>query len=145
MWSLASLFKFKEGTMQNFFQKLFDRSSETNQVQREALVDLCLLGMYSDTLVSLAEQDFLEAQSTRLPWESGMSFDLYLQTTIPKVRALKNEPLKIKELIQDIDRRLGSDEFKRNAIDELENLLATDGVVKIESEFLTQVKAVMGI
>ncbi|AFY93448.1 hypothetical protein [Chamaesiphon minutus] len=131
--------------MQNFFQKLFDRSSETNQVQREALVDLCLLGMYSDTLVSLAEQDFLDAQSARLPWESGMSFDLYLQTTIPKVRALKNDPLKIKELIQDIDRRLGSDEFKRNAIDELENLLSTDGIIKIEGEFLTQVKAVIGI
>jgi hypothetical protein len=131
--------------MQNFFQKLFDRSSDTNQVQREALVDLCLLGMYSDTLVSLAEQDFLDAQSVRIPWESGMSFDLYLQTTIPKVRAAKNDPLKIKELIEDIDRRLGSDEFKRNAIDELDRLLSTDGVVSIEGEFLTQVKTVMGI
>jgi hypothetical protein len=145
MWSLTSLFKSQEGTMQNFFQKLFDCSSETNQVQREALVDLCLLGMYSDTLVSLAEQDFLEAQSARLPWESGTSFDLYLQTTIPKVRAIKNDPLKIKELIQDIDRRLGSDAFKSNAIYELETLLSTDGIIKIEGEFLTQVKEVMGI
>ena len=131
--------------MQNFFQKLFDRSSDTNQVQREALVDLCLLGMYSDTLVSLAEQDFLDAQSTQIQWESAISFDLYLQTKIPKVRAVKNDPLKTKELIQDIDRRLGSDKFKREAIEELDKLLSTDGVVKIEREFLTQVKTVMGI
>jgi hypothetical protein len=132
--------------MQDFFQKLFKQhSSDTNQAQREALVDLCLLGMYSDTRVSLAEQDFLNAESAQMQWESGISFDLYLQTTIAKVRAVKNDPLKTQELIQDIARRLGSDEFKRKAISELEQMLSTDGVVNLEQAFLTQVKTVMGI
>ncbi|WP_310484562.1 hypothetical protein [Chamaesiphon sp. VAR_48_metabat_403] len=132
--------------MQNFFQKLFKvNSSETNQAQREALVDLCILGMYSDPLVSLAEQDFLNDEFIQLQWKSGISFDLYLQGTIAKVRSINNDSLKIKELIQDIDRRLGSDEFKQKAVHELEQLIATDGVVKIEEEFLTQVKTVMGL
>lgn len=132
--------------MQAFFQNLFKlHSGETNQVQREALVDLCLLGMYSDALVSLAEQDFLEDESTRLKWESGISFNGYLQRTIPKVRSVKNDSQKTKALIQDINERLGSSEFKRGAIDELQKLLSTDGVVKLEEEFLAEVKTVMGI
>jgi hypothetical protein len=132
--------------MQNFFQKLFKvNSSETNQTQREALVDLCILGMYSDPLVSLAEQDFLKEEFIQLQWESAISFDLYLQGTIAKVRSLNNDRLKVKELIQDIDRRLGSNEFKQKAVNELEQLIATDGVIEIEKEFLTEVKTVMGV
>jgi hypothetical protein len=132
--------------MQNFFQKLFkSNSSETNQPQREALVDLCILGMYSDPRVSLAEQDFLKDEFIQLQWESVISFDLYLQGTIAKVRSLNNDPLKVKELIQDIDRRLGSNEFKQKAINELERLIATDGVIEIEEKFLAQVKTVMEI
>lgn len=132
--------------MQNFFQKLFKvNSSETNQAQREALVDLCILGMYSDPLVSLAEQDFIKEEFIQLQWESVISFDLYLQGTIAKVRSLNNDRLKVKELIQDIDRRLGSNEFKQKAVNELEQLIATDGVIEIEKEFLTEVKTVMGL
>ncbi len=132
--------------MQAFFQKLLDlHSSESNQTQREALVDLCLLGMYSDGLVSLAEQDFIEHESTQLQWESGISFNGYLQRTIPKIRAVKNDPQKMKELIQDISKRLGSDEFKRRATADIETLLSADGLVKLEEEFLTQVKTAMSI
>jgi hypothetical protein len=132
--------------MQNFFQKLFkSNSSETNQPQREAIVDLCILGMYSDPRVSLAEQDFLKDEFMQLQWESVISFDLYLQGTIAKVRSLNNDPLKVTELIQDIDRRLGSNEFKQKAVSELEQLIAADGVIEIEEKFLAQVKTVMGI
>ena len=132
--------------MQAFFQKLLKlRSNDMNQVQREALVDLCLLGMYSDSLVTIAEQNFFEAESTRLKWDSGIPFSSYLQRAIPKVRSVKNDSQKMKELLQDIDQRLESSEFKRIAIDELEKLLVADGVVKLEEEFLAEVKTVIGI
>ena len=132
--------------MQAFFQNLLKlRSDEMNQVQTEALVDLCLLGMYSDSLISIAEQNFFESESIQLKWESSRSFSSYLQRTIPKVRSVKNDSQKMKELLQDIDSRLESKEFKQQAIAELEKLLLTDGVVKLEAEFLAEVKTVMGI
>jgi hypothetical protein len=40
---------------------------------------------------------------------------------------------------------LGSDDSKRRAVDELRQLLAIDGVVKLEEEFLSEAKRVMGI
>jgi hypothetical protein len=132
--------------MKNFFQKLLELSSgEMNQSQKEALVDLCLLGMYSDNLISLAEQDFLQDESIRLKWESAISFDTHLQQVTSKVRSVSNDPLKKKELIQDIGHRLGSAKFKQKAIEELEHILATDEVVKLEQSFLDEVKIVMGI
>jgi hypothetical protein len=132
--------------MQDFFHKLLEFSSgEMNQSQREALVDLCLLGMYSDNLVSLAEQDFIKDESTKLRWESAISFDTYLQATTSKIRSISNDDLKKKELIQDIEHRLGSTKFKQKAIEELEQMLSMDKVVKLEQAFLDEVKTVMGI
>jgi hypothetical protein len=139
--------------MQGLFQRLLksdsDDSSQTHdewtQTQKEALVDLCLLGMYSDDLISVIEQDFMEAEPTHLDWKSEISFSRYLQITIPKIRLAKHDSQKVTDLLQNIAERLGSDDSKRRASDELRKLLATDGVVKIEEEFLSEVKKVMGI
>ncbi|HLO84494.1 MAG TPA: hypothetical protein VK203_05675 [Nostocaceae cyanobacterium] len=132
--------------MQAFFQKLLKLpSGEWNQSQKEALVDLCLLGMYSDDLISLAEQDFIEDESAQLKWESGISFSGYLQRSIPKIRAIKNDSQKKKELLQDISNRLTDNDLKRKAVEELEKLLVVDGLVKLEEEFLEEVKTVMGV
>ena len=132
--------------MQEFFQDLLkSQSGEWNQTQKEALVDLCLLGMYSDALISVAEQDFIENESTQLKWESGISFSGYLQRVIPKVRAVKDDSQNKKQLLENIADRLGNNDSKRKAVEELEKLLSTDGIVKIEEEFLGEVKAVMGI
>ncbi|WP_171573088.1 hypothetical protein [Leptolyngbya sp. Cla-17] len=131
--------------MQVLFQKLLKHSDGWNQTQKEAMVDLCLLGMYSDDLISLAEQDFIENESTQLKWESGISFSGYLQRTIPKIRSAKVDSQKVEDLLQNISERLGSDELKRKASSELEKLLASDEVVKLEEEFLSKVQKVMGI
>ncbi|BAZ31137.1 hypothetical protein NIES4074_36080 [Cylindrospermum sp. NIES-4074] len=132
--------------MQALFQKLLKLpSAEWNQIQKEALVDLCLLGMYSDDRISLAEQDFIEDESTQLKWESGISFSGYLQRTIPKVRGVRNNSQKTKELLRDIADRLKDQHLKQKAVEELEKLLFIDGVVQLEEEFLGEVKAAMGI
>ncbi|MBD2294289.1 hypothetical protein H6G06_12505 [Anabaena sphaerica FACHB-251] len=132
--------------MQNFFQKLLQLpSGEWNQIQKEALIDLCLLGMYSDDRISLAEQDFIEDEYTQLKWESGISFSGYLQRTIPKIRSVKNNSQKTNELLQDIANRLQDDKLKSQAVAELEKLLSTDGIINLEEKFLSKVKTVMGI
>lgn len=132
--------------MQEFFQDLLEsKFGDWNQTQKEALVDLCLLGMYSDSLISVAEQDFMENESTQLKWESGISLSGYLQRVIPKVRKVKNDAHQKKELLQNIADRLGNKESKINAVAELEKLLSTDGIVKIEEDFMGEVKSVMGI
>ena len=126
--------------MINIFQRLLGSDPGRSQAQAEALVDLLLLGMYSDHLISLAENDFIEQEGEQLVWESGISFGGYLQRVIPKVRALQGSVEKEGEFLLDIAERLGDAATKQHALDELNALLAADGVVQLEEAFVAQVK-----
>lgn len=131
--------------MKGLFQKVLKHSDGWDQIQKEAMIDLCLLGMHSDNSITLAEQDFIENEATQLQWTSGISFNSYLQRVIPKVRSAKGDISKTTDLLQTISDRLGNDELKRSAVDELEKLLASDGVAAMEETFLAEVKRVMAI
>ncbi|NEQ52018.1 MAG: hypothetical protein F6K11_18075 [Leptolyngbya sp. SIO3F4] len=126
------------------FQKIFNQQpSGVSQIQREAMVDLCLLGMYSDSKLSIDEQDFLDEEFDKLSWESGISFGSYLQRVIPKVRTATDDAVQRESFLQDIVQRLGDDDFKQTAMDLLQELLAADGMVQTESKFMADVKKAM--
>jgi len=115
------------------------------QPQREALVDLLLLGMYTDHLLSVAEGDLLAAKLGDLPWESGQALSIYLQVNMPKIRmAYEHLPSRL-QLLQSIRDRLPTPETRQDAYQKLQEFLAVDGVANAEQEFLTQVRTVLGI
>ncbi len=131
---------------QALFQKIFNQQpSGVNQTQREAMVDLCLLGMYSDSKLSIDEQDFLNEELDKLSWESGISLSSYLQRVIPKVRTATNDANKRGDFLQDIAQRLGDGDFKQTAMDALQELLASDGVAQPESTFMDDVKKALAL
>ena len=130
--------------MLDIFQTFLGAKAGQSQSQTEALVDLLLLGIYSDNLISLAESDFIDQESEQLPWESGISFGGYLQRVIPKVRAVKG-PEKESEFLLHVAARLGDSEAKQQALDELTALLASDGLVQLEATFVEQVKTALQI
>jgi hypothetical protein len=127
--------------MKMLLEKL--RDAGLGQTQKEAIVDLCLLGMYVDKHLSLAEQDFVDDDASSLDWESGISFSGYLQRMIPQVRAA-SDPQKVTAFLENVRERLNSRDAKEKAIGELEVIFSTDGVVSSESEFLAQVKQILG-
>jgi hypothetical protein len=127
--------------MKMLLEKL--RDAGLGQTQKEAIVDLCLLGMYVDKQLSLAEQDFVDDDASRSDWESGISFSSYLQKITPQVRAANN-PQKVTAFLENVCERLNSREAKDTAIGELEAIFSTDAVVPSETEFLAQVKQLLG-
>jgi len=129
------------------FKKLLrkDPPQPALQPQREALVDLLLLGMFTDHLLSVAEGDLLVAKLGDLPWESGQALSIYLQVSMPKIRmAYENLPSRL-QLLQSIRDRLPTLETRQDAYQKLQEFLAVDGVANAEQEFLTQVRTVLGI
>jgi hypothetical protein len=129
------------------FKKLLrkDPPQPALQPQREALVDLLLLGMFTDHLLSVAEGDLLAAKLGDLPWESGQALSIYLQVNMPKIRmAYENLPSRL-QLLQSIRDRLPTLETRQDAYQKLQEFLAVDGVANAEQEFLTQVRTVLGI
>lgn len=132
--------------MQALFQKLFNQQpAGVSQPQREAMVDLCLLGMYSDSKLSINEQDFLDEEFDKLSWESGISLSSYLQRVIPKVRSATNNAQEREVFLTDIAQRLGDGDFKQTAIDSLQELLATDGIAQPESTFMADVRKALAL
>ncbi len=126
--------------MLDLFQKFLGTEAGRSQSQTEAMVDLLLLGMYSDNLISLAESNFMQQESQQFTWQSGISFSGYLERTIPKVRITKGDPDQETEFLLDIAQRLGDAETKQTALNQLNSLLAADGVVQMEEAFVKQVK-----
>ncbi len=129
------------------FKKLLrkDPPQPALQPQREALVDLLVLGMYTDHLLSVAEGDLLAAKLGDLPWESGQALSIYLQVNMPKIRmAYENLPSRL-QLLQSIRDRLPTPETRQDAYQKLQEFLAVDGMANAEQEFLTQVRTVLGI
>jgi len=128
------------------FKKLLrkDLHKPAVQPQREALVDLLLLGMYTDHVLSVAEGDLLAAKLEDLPWESGQALSIYLQVNMPKIRmAYEHLPNRL-QLLQSIRDRLPTPETRQDAYQKLQEFLAVDGVANDEQEFLTQVRTVLG-
>jgi hypothetical protein len=127
--------------MKMLLEKL--RDAGLSQTQKEAIVDLCLLGMYVDKKISLAEQDFVDDDASPSDWESGISFSSYLQKVTPQARAA-TDPQKVTAFLENVGERLKSREAKDTAIGELEAIFSTDDLVQSETEFLSQVKQLLG-
>ena len=130
--------------MMDFFQRLIqsqDAGSTQTQTQKEAMVDLLLLGMYADHTLSLAEQDFVNNEGTQIEWESGISFSGYLERTIPKVRTAQADVTTRSKFIDGIRDRLGNLAACERAIAELKALMLVDGVAPIEQEFIDDISA----
>jgi hypothetical protein len=113
-----------------------------NQKQREALVDLLLLGMFADGSLKVSDDQKLLSVIEEIGWESYQTPDLYFQSAIAKARdAADTEPGTLARL-KKIRDSLASDEIRQQAIERLEKFLSLDGRPGVEeSKFLELAKA----
>jgi hypothetical protein len=113
-----------------------------NQKQREALVDLLLLGMFADGSLKVSDDQKLLSVIEEIGWESYQTPDLYFQSAIAKARdAADTEPGTVARL-KKIRDSLASDEIRQQAIERLEKFLSLDGRPGVEeSKFLELAKA----
>ena len=110
------------------------------QPQREALLDLLLLGMYADNMLSMAENQFLDDEMEELVWDSLTSPSAYLSAAIHRVRTAEEDIEKRNALLQSIKERFGDVHGKQGALLVLKDLLASDGTAEQEQTFLTEIQ-----
>jgi len=113
-----------------------------NQKQREALVDLLLLGMFADGSLKVSDDRKLLSVIEEIGWESYQTPDLYFQSAIAKARdAAESEPGTLARL-KKINEGLASDDIRQLALDRLEQFLSMDGKPGLEeSKFLELARA----
>ncbi len=106
------------------------------QVQREAIVDLLLLGMYADQHVSVSEQAFLTAAIGQMNWDDSYSSEIYFQRVVPTVREVLGNADRTCGFLQNISARLDQVEVMKFAIEQFSTLIALEGVTEASEALL---------
>jgi len=113
-----------------------------NQKQREALVDLLLLGMFADGSLKVSDDQKLRLVIEEIGWESYQTPDLYFQSAIAKARDAADTEARTLARLKRINDGLASDDIRQQAVERLEQFLSLDGKPGAEeSKFLELAKA----
>jgi uncharacterized tellurite resistance protein B-like protein len=115
------------------------------QKQREALVDLLLLGMFADGSLKVSEDQKLLSVIGEVGWQSYQTPDLYLQSAIAKAREASDSEGATRRRLEKISENLASAETRQQALTYLTQFLGVDGAVDAaESQFLELAKSALG-
>jgi hypothetical protein len=107
------------------------------QEQREAVVDLLLLGMFTDAPLRVSEDHKLLSVIEEIGWESYQTPDLYLQSAIARARDATDTEGGIRHRLEKIGQQLNDAGLRQRALDYLTQFLGVDGAVDAEeSQFL---------
>lgn len=112
-----------------------------NQKQREALVDLLLLGMFADGSLKVSDDQKLRSVIAEIGWESYQTPDLYFQSAIAKARDAADTETGTRSRLKKISESLASDDARQLALERLQEFLSLDGQPALEeSKFLELAK-----
>lgn len=111
------------------------------QGEREAIVDLLLLSIYSDNHISYAESVELEDSIKNMGWESDIPSETYIQTATARARSARISETATNDFLEFIATRLESPPAKTRALELLDRLLASDGTSDSEKAFFKTVEA----
>jgi hypothetical protein len=103
------------------------------QAQREAILDLLLFGMYADDVLKISEDERLVKAIGQIGWHSVETPHEYMQLAIARVRAAHESHVGTEPFLQDVTVRLGDVTTRQRALDLLENLFESDGMI-VDSE-----------
>ncbi|HEX3444929.1 MAG TPA: TerB family tellurite resistance protein [Chthoniobacterales bacterium] len=111
------------------------------QKQREAVVDLLLLGMFADAPLKVSEDQKLVSVIEEIGWNSYQAPDLYLQSAIARARDTLETQGATKHRLEKIGEELNEPGLRQRALEYLTQFLGVDGAVDAEeSKFLELVR-----
>lgn len=131
------------------FEKLFnkDKSSSSGdgllQEEREAIIDLLILGAYADNRLSLREEKAFESLTGTLSWESETGLPDYMDAAIAKVRSVRSNPSAKEGLLIKVKERLHTRASVSKALNLLHKVFISDGRSYDEANFYREVESVL--
>ena len=120
------------------------QNTKLTQPQREALINLLALGMYVDSLLTLKEDDALNAQLEATDWDSGVGRTVFLQDAITRASRADTDQKAADYLLACVV-SFDTAEAKHIALNSLTSYLKVDGMASAEAPFLFKVRNALGI
>jgi uncharacterized tellurite resistance protein B-like protein len=119
---------------------------DSEQVEREATIELMVMTMYIDKTLKLAEDEAIKQYLGSITWESWYKSEKFLGVAIAKVRNALSSKEKTTALLEDINSRLSSQERKSQALQACRELAIADGELsQEEKDFLETVAQVFQV
>jgi uncharacterized tellurite resistance protein B-like protein len=107
---------------------------DVTQNEREAIVELLMMVMYSDKSLKLAEDEAIKEYASSIKWESPLSLEFYFGKVTPKIRTALSDKEKMNAFLQDINTRIESEAVKSQV------LLVCNDLAMADSEFSPEEK-----
>lgn len=114
------------------------------QPQREAILDILVLAMYSDGHLSLLEDDNLKAKIDSLNWDPNMSASIYLGESVAAARDTEGMT-EVLKAVEEKAKILETPEVKNHAYELAVEMLRCDDIAEDEKEFLSALKYSLGV
>lgn len=122
------------------------KSSQMTNLQRQALLDLALLAMYSDAHLASAEDERLQRLLTELGLDSESEREYELDTAIARIRRESESVDHRRNLVARMAHQFPTDEEKQQVLAALEDFLTSDqNVAPAEKQFLAEVRRAMSL
>ncbi len=109
---------------------------DVTQNEREAIVELMMMVMYSDKTLKLAEDDAIKEYAS-IKWESPLSLEFYFGKVTPKIRTALADKEKMNAFLKDINARIESELVKAQV------LLVCNDLAMADSEFSSEEKQLL--
>ena len=111
------------------------------QPQREALLDLVILSIFTDSHLSIKEDEALENAFAAIGWEAEKPREIFICTSMSRARRAVDSATGESEYIRTRVAAFNDAAVQAFALDLLQKTLAADGTAESEAEFLAKVKA----
>jgi len=112
-------------------------SNSMNQSQREAIIDLLILAIYSDGHLSVEEDEGLNRLIDSLGWKSMISRDLFVDSAWTRARVAAETPESAAAYVKEHAAHFTTPEDQADAYDVLHQLVSHDGIHKDEYSVLS--------
>jgi hypothetical protein len=112
-----------------------------NDQQKEALLDLLVMGMYADSNLADVEDRKIEGVLATIKFPSASERKKFMDAGVARVRQHLGSPKAMRDFVAALAKHFPTPDIRRNTYTNLEELLASDNkVVDKENQFLGIVK-----
>jgi hypothetical protein len=115
---------------------------QLQQSEREAIVDLLHLCLFSDAHISLKEGEFIADVVNVIGWDTNLSFSSYESRSIAAARAARAEEKAKREFVAYAAERLKSPANRELALSLCRDLAASDGTSSSEGTLIALIRSV---
>ena len=112
-----------------------------NQFQREALLDLLVLSIFTDSHLSLKEDEALQATFDAVGWEAPKPREIFICTSMNRARKASDSDAATSDYIASRAAAFTDPTSQTTALDLLQRVFAADGTAPSEASFVARVRA----